>query len=112
MVFLDLLWIAVIIVFGVDIAGFFTSIKEIIIKWISKGKFIGRNIIIKPFECSLCMTFWSGLIYLIVIGHFSLIYLAYLCLLCAFTGIIKSAILLLGDIITKFINWVYKKLIL
>lgn len=108
MVIVNLILIAFICVFIVDISGAIDSIKSGI-KWVlTKGKMTNSDYMLKPFDCSLCMTFWSGLIYLIIIGQFTFPYVAIVCLLCTFCGLIKSSILLVEDIITKIINLIYK----
>lgn len=63
---------------------------------------------LKPLDCSLCMTFWSGLIYLLVTGNFTLPFITVVCLLACFSGLIKSSILLIEDTVVKIIKVIYK----
>lgn len=79
--FLELLILTVIICYLIDLSGIIGSVKWFIWKRICKG--IGRpeNIRLKPFECSLCMTFWIGLIFLILTAQLSLINVLMVCLL-------------------------------
>lgn len=108
---LSLLLITVIVVFIVDISGAIDSLKSAL-KWIlTKGKMKDSNYILKPIDCSLCMSFWSGLIYLLVVGKFTLFYVTVVCILACFVGIIKNCILLVEDVITKIIQVIYKYLI-
>lgn len=53
----------------------------------------------KPFSCSLCMTFWTGLIYLIIIGEFSLASITILLLISFFSTTIYNLLYLIKDII-------------
>lgn len=68
----------------------------------------GSDYRLKPLDCSLCATFWSGLIYLLIVGKFTLLYVTAVCLIACFSGIIKSSILLVEDIVTKIIQMFYK----
>lgn len=108
MVITDLILISTIVVFIVDISGAIDSLKSGL-KWIlTKGKMKNSDYRLKPIDCSLCMTFWSGIIYLLVVQQFTLPYLAFVCLLACFSGIIKSTILLVEDILVKIIQVFYK----
>lgn len=64
---LNLLWITIIAVFIIDISGFIDFVKEKLARWLGV-----RSVSIKPFDCSLCSTWWAGLIYIAVIGKFTL----------------------------------------
>lgn len=108
MVIINLTLIAAIVVFIVDISGAVDSLKSGL-KWIlTKGKMKNSDYQLKPLDCSLCMTFWSGIIYLLITNNFTLPYLAFVCLLACFSGIIKNSILLVEDIITTIIQLIYK----
>lgn len=63
---------------------------------------------LKPIDCSLCMTFWIGIIYLLIVNEFTLPYFGFVCLLACFSNLIKSSILLVEDIFTKIIQFIYK----
>lgn len=104
----DLILMAVVVVFIVDISGAVDSLKSGL-KWIlTKGKMSSSDYTLKPFDCSLCMTFWVGMFYLLVTANFTLPYVVCVCLLSAFAGLIKSSILLVEDIITTIIQLIYK----
>ncbi len=108
MVLIHLILIAAIVVFIVDISGAVDSLKSGL-KWIlTGGKMKDSNYDLKPFSCSLCMTFWVGIIYLFCTGNFTLPYFGFVCFLSCFSGIIKSTILLVEDIIIKIIQLIYK----
>lgn len=110
MVLINLILISAIVVFIVDISGAVDSLKSGI-KWIlTKGKMSNSDYRLKPIDCSLCMTFWSGIIYLLLINEFTLPYFAFVCLLACFSGIIKSSILLVEDILIKITQLIYKLL--
>ena len=108
MVLINLLLIAAIVVFIVDISGAVDSLKSGL-KWIlTKGKMKNSDYQLKPFDCSLCMVFWTGIIYLLITNNFTLPYLAFVCLLSCFSGVIKTSILLVEDILIKITQLIYK----
>lgn len=106
--FLNLLMITLIVVFIVDISGAIDNLKSGIKYVLTKGAMSHSDYRLKPLDCSICMTFWSGLIYLLVVGEFTLPYITIVCLLACFSGIIKSSILLVEDTVIKIIQKIYK----
>lgn len=98
----DLFSILVICVIVIDISGFVHSIKAAI------GKFLGispNSFRIKPFDCSFCMTFWVSMIYLLVVGRFTLLNIAIVLLLCCLTTPLKNLIMSLIDKLTKWMDF-------
>lgn len=108
MIVINLFLICVICVFIVDISGAVESLKSGI-KWLlTKGKMSNSDYTLKPFDCSLCMTFWASIIYLLIIGAFTFKYIAIVCLFCTFCDTIKSTIYMVEDIVKKIIQLIYK----
>ena len=100
--YIDLFEITVIVVIIVDISGFIDSIKTLI------GKVLGiNNVKLKPLDCSLCMTFWVSMAYLIYANELSITTLMVTLLLSTMTPIIKDAIYLVRDLIGKIISKAY-----
>ena len=98
----DLFSILIISVLVIDISGFVYSIKTAI------GKFLGispNSFRIKPFDCSFCMTFWVSVIYLLVVGRFTLANIAIVLLLCCLTTPLKNLIMSLIDKLTKWMDF-------
>lgn len=98
----DLFSILIISVIVIDISGFVHSIKAAI------GKFLGispNSFRIKPFDCSFCMTFWVSMIYLLVVGRFTLVNIAIVLLLCCLTTPLKNLIMSLIDKLTKWMDF-------
>mgnify|MGYP003307854558 CR=1 FL=1 len=60
---IDLIIIQIIIVFIIDICGVVPNIKKGISRILTKGKIITDDYSMKPLDCSLCMCFWTCLIY-------------------------------------------------
>lgn len=108
MIVFNLFLIAVIVVCIVDISGFIDSIKSVLNKVITKGKFSNSNYSIKPIDCSLCMTWWVGLIYLIIYNSVSLVNIAILLLIAISTPIINDLIKLIQDLMIKLIQLIEK----
>ena len=78
---------------------FTSTIKSIL----TKGKF--RNPIqIKPFNCSVCMSFWTNLIYILIVGKFSIFMIGYILLLSWSAPLINSIFTLLKNIFIKLTN--------
>ena len=98
----DLFSILIISVLVIDISGFVHSIKAAI------GKFLGispNSFRIKPFDCSFCMTFWISMIYLLVVGRFTLVNIAIVLLLCCLTTPLKNLVMSLMDKLTKWMDF-------
>ena len=97
--FLTLLQIQMVVVALVDCSGFMDWLKAKIAAWLR----IKGEISLKPFDCSLCMTHWTGLVWLICSGKISLT--AYMVLL----------LLALGAMVTRravgFVVYVLQKII-
>lgn len=103
-VMLDLFLIAVIVVCIVDISGFTDSWKSGLKRLLTKGRLSNPNYSLKPFDCSTCLNFWTGLVYLLVTHNFSLWMLTYLLLLSVMTPVIKDVIILIRELFIKLIR--------
>ena len=118
MLYLNLLILSLIVVFIIDISGFFKTIARHVYKWIWNNKkqmpedfdwdnvFIGFHIL----KCSLCATFWTGIIYLLTVSSFTILNLGYVALLALLTPIFKDILLLVKDIFTSILNIAFKYL--
>ena len=97
--YLDILFLTLLMVFIVDLSGFTDS-------WLSAfSKWLGHTVKeFKPFTCSLCMSWWAGVVYLIVTGQFSLSLLAYAALLAYLSFPIRDFFIFINDLLLKWIN--------
>ena len=98
----NLFSILIISVLVIDISGFVHSIKVAI------GKYLGispNSFRIKPFDCSFCMTFWISVIYLLVVGRFTLVNIAVVLLLCCLTTPLKNLVMSVRDKLTKWMDF-------
>lgn len=101
---LDLFLIAVIVVIIIDISGITLSIKSSIKRLLTRGRMSDPNYSLKPIDCSFCMTFWTGLVWLLVTHSFSLWMLTYLLLLCVMTPVIRDVIILIRELFIKILK--------
>lgn len=103
-----------IIVFIVDQSGIIAVFKQKLARFLTKNNsksiYNYDNIDLRPFECSLCMIFWCGLILLLAERQFSLFNLAILCLLSFLSRTINDLFVLFQSLFDTLINYIYKKL--
>ena len=104
---LDLIFIWIVTVIVIDISGFIDSVKLGISKLLTKGKLPTTDYRLKPIDCSFCMNFWTGLIYIICMGQFSLGLLAFILFLSTLTPILKDLINMVKDIFIFLMNKIY-----
>ena len=108
MLIINLILIQLIVVFIIDLSGIVETAK----KWVWKKAFktipYNEEFRMKPFDCSLCVTFWTGLIYLAIVGEFNLPAIACVCLLAFLTPIAADLLRLFKDILTKAIAKLYE----
>lgn len=98
---IELLIINVIICFIVDISGVIDSIKYGIWKWVFNGKRDYQEFRLKPVDCSTCMTFWIGLLWITIYGQFNLINLLFVCLFATISEEMTNTILIIKHIIHR-----------
>ena len=85
---LELFMIAAVCVFIVDVSGWTESWKGALARWTHATSAAGR---LRPFDCSLCCTWWGGLLWCIFTGQFSLSAVALCALAAACTKPMLSA---------------------
>lgn len=108
MILFHLILISLVVCFIVDVSGIVDSVKHLIwSKWIKVGDY--HQLHFPPFDCSLCMTFWSGLIYLLVTpGAFTIPYIAFVALLSLLSSKITGLEIFVQDLVDKGISLLYK----
>ena len=99
----DILFLTVIVVFIVDASGFTDSWLDALSRWLKH-----RVNSFKPFSCSLCMTWWSGIVYLIVTGRFCLPLIAYVAGLAFLSGTISDLFIFIRETILRWIRQAMK----
>lgn len=101
-IFFNLFIIGFLCVFVIDYSGFIQEMDSRLTK-VFKSRLPLH--IPKPFSCSLCMTLWTGLIYLFIVHHFTLPYLLLLAIVCILTTEILSAIYLVKDFVNRIFDF-------
>lgn len=105
MVYLNLFIIAFVAVFVIDYSGFIDEMDKTLTK-VFRSKVPLH--IPKPFSCSLCSTFWAGVIYLLCVGQMGFIPLLILGVACALTPEILSIIYFVKDFVNLLFDTVEK----
>lgn len=124
-VIFSLLCIAISLVFIIDETDIIDSIKKFLANFLtyinsksiynrktngSVHRFQKENIDLRPFECSLCMVFWTGNLYLFCTSTFSIQTFTLVCILSYLTRSIKDLFDLIQSFFDYLINITYKKL--
>ena len=100
---INLLLIATIVCYVVDISGVINSTKIFIWWLVFKNEKPFNNFNLKPFDCSLCMVFWVGLLY-IIFTDFTLLNIFYVCMLSLLSSTITYFLNIIKDIIIFLLN--------
>lgn len=95
---IELLLLTIIVCFVVDISGFIDTIKKLIWRWVFNDKREYTEFRLKPLDCSLCMTFWVGLIW-ISIFDFTLLNFVYVCLFATLSEQISNFIIIIKQLV-------------
>lgn len=104
---LNLFIISIIWVLILDLCGFARTIDKTLYKIFYPGKPFREDAHFKPLDCSLCLTVWSSLIYLIVIHSLTLSNIAIALIFAWLTIIEKDVFIFIKDLITKLIDCLY-----
>lgn len=110
MFYLDVLLLSLIVCFIIDISGFMDSVKHMIWKWLFGNKREYREFPLKPFDCSLCMTFWVGLIWCFGTAHFQLYHILFVCLMSMLSEQISNMLRLLRMMLQKVEDMIFNYL--
>lgn len=103
-IFVDLLLVASITIYIVDLSGFTQSWRSALARRMHINETNLRPL--KPFDCSLCMTWWVCLIYALIEGQLSLQVIAYSALLSFLSVPIGQAMIF----IREWLSWITDKL--
>lgn len=101
---INLILINIIVVFLIDQSGFINEFKSWLKKLLTNGKMKDSNYSIKPFDCSLCMTFWTSIIYLLIINNLTIESFALICLSAWLTTFTNDIYIVIKEMWTKIIN--------
>ena len=106
---INCLFITIIWVLILDQLHFWDDITSVISGWMTNGK-IKKPIQLKPFNCSVCMSFWTNLAYIIVTNQFSILMILYIVVLSWSTPIINSILSFVINAVLKLINIISEKI--
>ena len=109
MIICEILLLAAIVVFVVDLSGFTESWRRPLSDWLhSKTGYMIKHF--PPFDCSLCLTLWAGLIWLAIRNAFTLPNVAFVCLAAYLTIPIGTTLTALRDLLLAALNWIITKI--
>lgn len=103
MLILNCFLISVCWVLVLDQFRFMDEITSMFSKILTNGH-IDKPIELKPFTCSLCMSWWTNLIYIIVAGGFNVPMLFVILLISWTTPITNDILTLVKTLILKILN--------
>lgn len=110
MILLNLFIISVIWVLILDLCGFARTIDKTLYKIFYPKRAYRDDAHFPPFDCPTCMTWWSCLIYLILINALTFPYIAFSLLFAWLTTIEKDIFIFIKDLITKLLDTLYNTL--
>lgn len=96
----QLLLVALVTIYIVDISGFTDSWRSALAKMLH----VSRLRPIKPFDCSLCMTWWVCLAYALATGHLNLVTIAFSALLSHLSNPLAQVLIFIREWITWIMN--------
>lgn len=100
MLYINILMLTFICVYIIDLSGVIDELEDIIGKWLKcKIK------IPKPFSCSLCFSWWLGLLYIIIMGKFTILNIAFVAFLSFLTPNIYNILIALKIAIDDLIGY-------
>lgn len=103
MMYWDIILIAFINVAIIDLTDFTEAVTSKLRSWLTHGTF-SEPFSFKPFTCSLCMTFWSGVVYMLITHAFTLGHIAFVLLAALATPLIGTLVRFVLDFFTKLLN--------
>lgn len=109
----NLFLITLVVCFIIDCSGFIDDgLKPLVARFVNRKSTIKvkpEDISIpKPFSCSLCLTFWTGIIYICIIGEFTFVNLFIVSMLALLSSNISGFMFLIKDILATIENWLQK----
>lgn len=100
MIYLELLALAFIVVYIVDETGIVDSFKAFLKRWLDTKS----DISLKPLDCSLCMTHWVCLVYVLIFGNLDIFVYLYILFLSCNTDNIYAMIQKVNEAIGKLFD--------
>jgi hypothetical protein len=101
--YLNVLFITLIFVIGLDVLHFWDNLSKIISGIITRGK-VHKVFCEKPCGCSTCMSFWTNILYMFISGHFSILNVLIIIVLAMLTPELGGLILMFKSWLDALIN--------
>lgn len=101
---LELFYLTVIVCFIVDVSGIVDTVKHTLFVMLKGRNIPYREFSLKPFDCSLCSTWWLGIIYLIFFGEFGLQNILFVSLYAYGAEIISNTMIRVRDMVNYLIE--------
>lgn len=101
--FISLIWTLIL-----DLCGFALTVDKLLYRIFYKGRAFRDDAHFPPFDCSLCMTWWTGLLFLILNHSLTIFYIMILLVFAWSTTIQKDLVITVKDIIIKLVDIIYK----
>ena len=102
-IFIDVLLIVVIVVVLIDLLDVPTEfLFKPIWKLFTKIPYNGWSP--RPWSCSICMSWWCSLLYLIIVGKVTLLNICIILIMSYFSFIIKDVLIIVQETITKILG--------
>jgi hypothetical protein len=105
---LDILMISLITCYIVDVTDIIDNLKRLIWKWVFDKKREYQDFRLKPLDCSLCLTFWICIIYLIATKNFNLNGILLVCIFSFLTTYISKLYRIVGILIDVLEDKIFK----
>lgn len=99
-IYIDLLLVAAVTIYIVDISGFTQSWRSLVATKLN----ISRLRPLPPFDCGKCMTWWVCLIFALCTGQLSLPVIAYSALLSHLSNPIGEALIFIRECLVWLLN--------
>ena len=97
----DILILTLVVIFIVDLSGFTDAWLHALSRWL--GHTVKE---VKPFSCSLCMTWWTGLAYAIISGNINIPVIGYIALLAYLSFPLSQVLIFIRE---KLLEWMSPK---
>ena len=97
----DLLGLAALAVFIVDVSGWTESWKAALARFTRRER-VGR---LRPFDCSLCTAWWAGIAYLLATHQFSIAGCCAAALAAASTPLLLAAWVFARTLVAGLLDW-------
>lgn len=101
--FISLIWTLIL-----DLCGFSLTVDKLLYKIFYKGRAWRDDAHFPPFDCSLCMTWWTGLLFLLLNHSLTIFYIMILLVFAWSTTIQKDLLITVKDLIIKLVDIIYK----